>query len=65
MVVNLEIGMVTPPVGLNLFVTSGITGMSIVEVVRAAVPWLSVLIIFLVIATYVPALSLFLPNLLF
>jgi C4-dicarboxylate transporter DctM subunit len=65
MVVNLEIGMVTPPVGLNLFVTSGITGMSIVEVVRAALPWLSVLLIFLVIATYVPWLSLVLPNLLF
>ncbi len=65
MVVNLEIGMVTPPVGLNLFVTSGITGMSIVEVVRAALPWLSVLFIFLIIATYVPVLSLYLPNLLF
>ncbi|MEO5765505.1 MAG: TRAP transporter large permease subunit [Casimicrobiaceae bacterium] len=65
MVVNLEIGMVTPPVGLNLFVTSGITGMSIVQVVRAALPWLSVLAVFLVIATYVPWLSLFLPNLLF
>ena len=65
MVVNLEIGMVTPPVGLNLFVTAGITGMSIVEVVRAALPWLSVLVIFLIIATYVPALSLFLPNALF
>jgi C4-dicarboxylate transporter DctM subunit len=65
MVVNLEIGMVTPPVGLNLFVTSGITGMSIVEVVRAALPWLSVLLVFLVIVTYVPSLSLVLPNLLF
>jgi len=65
MVVNLEIGMVTPPVGLNLFVTSGITGMSIVQVVRAALPWLSVLLLFLIIATYVPQLSLFLPNLLF
>ena len=43
MVVNLEIGMVTPPVGLNLFVTAGITGMSIMQVVRAALPWLSVL----------------------
>jgi C4-dicarboxylate transporter DctM subunit len=64
MTVNLEIGMVTPPVGLNLFVTSGITGMSIFEVVRAALPWLSVLLVFLVIVTYVPALSLFLPNLL-
>ncbi len=65
MVVNLEIGMVTPPVGLNLFVTSGITGMSIVQVVWAALPWLSVLIIFLIIVTYVPAISMFLPNLLF
>jgi C4-dicarboxylate transporter DctM subunit len=65
MVVNLEIGMVTPPVGLNLFVTSGITGMSIVQVVRAALPWLGVLLLFLVIITYVPPIALFLPNLLF
>ena len=65
MVVNLEIGMVTPPVGLNLFVTAGITGMSIVQVVRAALPWLSVLLVFLVFVTYIPALSLWLPELLF
>jgi C4-dicarboxylate transporter DctM subunit len=63
--VNMEIGMVTPPVGLNLFVTSGITGMSVMQVVRAALPWLSVLLVFLVIVTYVPQLSLFLPRLLF
>ena len=44
MVVNLEIGMVTPPVGLNLFVTAGITGMSIMQVVRAALPWTMVLL---------------------
>jgi len=65
MVVNLEIGMVTPPIGLNLFVTAGITKMSIGEVVRAALPWLSVLFVFLVIVTYVPAVSLWLPKLLF
>ena len=65
MVVNLEIGMVTPPVGLNLFVTSGITGMPITKVVRAALPWLTVLLVFLVMATYIPWISLFLPNLLF
>jgi len=65
MVVNLEIGMVTPPVGLNLFVTAGITGMSIMQVVRAALPWLSVLLVFLIIVTYVPNLSLWLPNWLF
>lgn len=65
MTVNLEIGMVTPPVGLNLFVTSGITQMSVLEVVRAALPWLSVLVLFLIIVTYVPAISLWLPNALF
>ena len=63
--VNMEIGMVTPPVGLNLFVTSGITGMSVMQVVRASLPWLSVLLAFLVIVTYVPQLSLWLPGLLF
>ena len=39
MVVNMEIGMITPPIGLNLFVTSGITGMSLIQVVRAALPF--------------------------
>jgi C4-dicarboxylate transporter DctM subunit len=65
MVVNLEIGMVTPPVGLNLFVTAGITKMSIGEVVNAALPWLSVLLVFLVMVTYIPQISLWLPGLLF
>jgi C4-dicarboxylate transporter, DctM subunit len=65
MTVNLEIGMVTPPVGLNLFVTAGITKMSIMEVVHAALPWLGVLLTFLVIVTYVPGISLWLPRLLF
>lgn len=65
MVVNMEIGMVTPPVGLNLFVTAGITDMSIMQVVRAALPWLGILFVFLIIVTYVPWISLFLPNFLF
>lgn len=65
MVVNMEIGMITPPVGLNLFVTSGITGMSILQVVRAALPWLMILLVFLVIVTYVPIISLFLPDYVF
>jgi len=64
-VVNMEIGMVTPPVGLNLFVTAGITGMSIMEVVRAVLPWLVILLGFLVLVTAVPWLSLALPNWLF
>jgi C4-dicarboxylate transporter DctM subunit len=65
MVVNLEIGMVTPPIGLNLFVTSGITKMSIMAVARAALPWTLVLLVFLILITYVPAITLFLPDMLF
>ncbi len=65
MVVNLEIGMVTPPIGLNLFVTAGITKMSIMAVARAALPWTLVLVAFLILITYVPAVTMFLPNLLF
>ncbi len=65
MTVNMEIGMVTPPVGLNLFVTSGITGMSVPHVVRAAFPWLMVLLSFLILVTYIPIISTFLPDLIF
>ena len=63
MVVNMEIGMLTPPVGLNLFVTAGITGNSIGWVIKAALPWLCILLFFLVLITYVPEISLFLPEL--
>ena len=52
-------------VGLNLFVTAGITGMSILEVAKAALPWMLVLLAFLMIITYVPWISLVLPGLLF
>ena len=62
MTMNMEIGMVTPPLGLNLFVTSGIAGMPVTRVVRAAVPWLVVLLAVLVLVTYVPWISLVLPN---
>lgn len=61
MVVNLEIGLVTPPVGLNLFVTAGVARMSFEGVIRAATPWLFLLIGFLTIVTYVPSVSLALP----
>ncbi|MEO0999808.1 MAG: TRAP transporter large permease, partial [Pseudomonadota bacterium] len=62
MVVNMEIGMITPPVGLNLFVTSGVAGMPVMRVVRAALPWLGILFIFLIMVTYIPAISTFLPT---
>jgi C4-dicarboxylate transporter DctM subunit len=63
MVVNMEIGMITPPIGLNLFVTSGITGMSLAQVVKAAAPFVAVLFVFLIIVTYVPWISTWLPTL--
>ncbi len=62
MVVNMEIGMITPPVGLNLFVTSGVAGMPMMRVVRAALPFLAVLFVFLIMITYIPWLSTVLPN---
>ena len=61
MVVNMEIGMITPPIGLNLFVTSGITGMSLLQVVKAALPFVGVLMLFLILVTYTPVLSTWLP----
>ncbi len=63
MVVNMEIGMITPPVGLNLFVTAGVAGMSMFNVVKAASPWLLIMFIFLIIVTYVPVVSTWLPTL--
>jgi len=63
MVVNMEIGMITPPIGLNLFVTSGITGMSLARVVKAAAPFVAVLFVFLILVTYIPWLSTWLPTL--
>ncbi|MCG8592806.1 MAG: TRAP transporter large permease subunit [Kiloniellales bacterium] len=62
MVVNMEIGMITPPVGLNLFVTSGVAQMPMMSVVHAALPWLGILFIFLIMVTYIPGLSTLIPN---
>ncbi len=54
--------MITPPVGLNLFVTSGVAGMPMIRVVKAALPFLGVLFVFLILVTYVPVLSTWLPT---
>ena len=62
MVFKMEIGMITPPIGLNLFVTSGITGMSLAQVVKAALPFMAVLFVFLILVTYIPWLSTWLPT---
>ena len=62
MVVNMEVGMCHPPVGLNLYVASGLTKMGITELTVAVWPWLLTMLVFLVMATYWPAMSLWLPR---
>ena len=65
MTVNMEIGLVHPPVGLNLFVAAGVTRQSLWDVTKAALPWLAILVAFLILITYVPILSTWLPDLAF
>jgi C4-dicarboxylate transporter DctM subunit len=60
--VNMEVGLCHPPVGLNLYVSSGITKMGITELTVAVLPWLFTMLVFLVLITYVPAISLWLPR---
>ena len=62
MVVNMEVGLCHPPVGLNLYVTSGIAKMGITELTVAVWPWLLTMLVFLGVVTYWPGLSLFLPH---
>ena len=63
--INMELGMVSPPVGLNLFVTSGLTGMSIKDVIVAALPWTLTILVGLLLVTYIPDIALWLPNLMY
>jgi C4-dicarboxylate transporter DctM subunit len=65
MVVNMEIGMIHPPVGLNLFVASHLAKMGLTEVSIATLPWVGVMLIYLVLITYVPIISTWLPHLLY
>ena len=62
MTVNMEVGMCHPPVGLNLYVASGIAKMGITELTVAVWPWLLTMLVFLVIVTYWPGLSIWLPR---
>lgn len=65
MTTNMEVGMITPPVGLNLYVAAGLTGMSLGQVTRAALPWMAVMIAALMLITYIPWFSLYLVDLLY
>jgi len=61
--VNMEVGLCHPPVGLNLYVASTIARLGITDLTKAVLPWLGTMFIFLIIVTYWPALTLFLPRL--
>lgn len=63
MVVNLAIGFITPPLGVNLFVASGISKASLEEVSVGIIPFLLTMIIVLLLVTFIPEISLFLPRL--
>jgi C4-dicarboxylate transporter DctM subunit len=65
MVVNMEIGMITPPVGLNLYVASHLSHMGLTDVSKAALPFVGVMIVYLMLITYVPEISMFLVDILY
>ena len=65
MVINMEIGMCTPPVGLNLYVASGIFKIGITKLSYAVMPWLLTMLMFLLVITFIPTISLWLPNLVY
>ncbi len=64
MIVNTEVGLCHPPVGLNLYIASGIARMGISEITVAVLPWLLAMLVFLGLITYIPEISLWLPHLL-
>lgn len=65
MTINMELGMITPPVGLNLYVASGLAKMGLTEVTIAAAPWILVVTAILILVTYVPQIALWLPHLMY
>ncbi len=64
MILNIQMGMLTPPFGLNLFVASGLTKRPLITIARGVLPFLGIMLLCLMLVTYIPSISLFLPNLL-
>jgi tripartite ATP-independent transporter DctM subunit len=63
MTLNLMIGMITPPIGLNLMMLSAISGVDVMRIFRASIPYLWALLAVLLLITYIPSITLFLPSL--
>lgn len=65
LVINMELAFITPPVGLNLFVMQSISSISISKIFKGVLPYIAILLFLLIIVTYIPAVSLWLPNLVY
>jgi len=62
MTINMEVGLIHPPVGLNLYVASGVARMGLTETTVAFAPWIVVMVLYLLLVTYVPDIAMWLPN---
>lgn len=65
LVINMELAFITPPVGLNLFVLQSISNISTAKIFRGVIPYILILLVLLIVVTYIPAISLWLPNLVY
>jgi C4-dicarboxylate transporter DctM subunit len=65
MTINMELALLTPPIGLNIFVLSSITDTPVAETVKGVLPFMALMLILLILVTYVPAISLWLPTLVY
>jgi C4-dicarboxylate transporter DctM subunit len=65
MTINMEVGLIHPPVGLNLYVASNIAKMGLTETTVAFAPWIVVMVLYLLLVTYVPQIAIWLPNLIY
>jgi C4-dicarboxylate transporter DctM subunit len=63
MVINIELALLSPPIGLNMFVMSNVTGRPVGEVLRGTIPFFLIMLVLLMLVTFIPAISTWLPNL--
>jgi C4-dicarboxylate transporter DctM subunit len=65
MIINMELGLLTPPIGLNLFVLASASKAKVGTVVKGVLPFMAAMLVLLILVTYVPEISTFLPNLVY
>ena len=62
MIINIELALLSPPIGLNLFVMSNVTGRPVGQVLRGTIPFFAIMLLLLMLVTFIPSLSTWLPN---